>query len=387
MIHTFTAEQSAVRETAAAVAREISKTISDIDRQTGHSKEWWDAVHLMEKSGLLSLHIPKALGGGGHDLMAVVLAEEEIAKVDGGFANIVSHEACSYLIFTNARDAALRDDCMKRMSEGNLTCIAITEPTTGADLAKMQTEARRDGDGWVINGHKRIASLAAAAGMYLVFAITDRSKGTKGISAFLIHKDTPGLSTGEVDELMGYRQLPPADVFMKDVRVPGIQLLGEEGGGLKIFAQALNVGRLGGGTQALGIAQGAFDLALARSKERHTFGKPLIEHQALMFKLAEMQTQIETSRALVYQVARWMDTLDDITSAEVGKYCAMVKLQVSEMAMKVTIDAMQMFGAYGNYRQYHIERLLRDARVTMLVDGPNELMKMRIGHALSRGKA
>ena len=135
---------------------------------------------------------------------------------------------------------------------------------------------------------------------------------------------------------MGYRQLPPADVFMKDVRVPGIQLLGEEGGGLKIFAQALNVGRLGGGTQALGIAQGAFDLALARSKERQTFGKPLIEHQALMFKLAEMQTQIETSRALVYQVARWMDTLDDITSAEVGKYCAMVKLQVSEMAMKVT---------------------------------------------------
>ena len=174
---------------------------------------------------------------------------------------------------------------------------------------------------------------------------------------------------------------------MKDVRVPGIQLLGEEGGGLKIFAQALNVGRLGGGTQALGIAQGAFDLALARSKERQTFGKPLIEHQALMFKLAEMQTQIETSRALVYQVARWMDTLDDITSAEVGKYCAMVKLQVSEMAMKVTIDAMQMFGAYGNYRQYHIERLMRDARVTMLVDGPNELMKMRIGHALSRSKA
>ena len=191
------------------MARKISRTIIDIDRQTGHSKEWWDAIHLMKKSGLLSLHIPKSLGGGGHDLMAVVLAEEEIAKVDGGFANIVSHEACSYLIFTNARDAALRDDCIKRMSEGELTCIAITEPTMGADLAKMQTEARREGDGWVINGHKRVASLAAAAGMYLVFAMTDRSKGTKGISAFLIHKGTPGLSIGEPDELMGTASCRP----------------------------------------------------------------------------------------------------------------------------------------------------------------------------------
>jgi alkylation response protein AidB-like acyl-CoA dehydrogenase len=387
MLHSFSAEQSAVRETAAMVARKISETIIDIDRQTGHSKQWWDAVHLLEKSGLLSLHIPKALGGGGHDLMTVVLAEEEIAKVDGGFANIVSHEACSYLIFTNAREAALRDDCLKRMSEGALTCIAITEPTTGADLARMQTEARRDGDGWVINGHKRVASLAAAAGMYLVFAMTDRSKGTKGLSAFLIHKGTPGLSVGEPDDIMGYRQLPPADVHLKDVRVPGVQLLGEEGGGLKIFAQALNVGRLGGGTQALGIAQGAFDLALAHAKQRQTFGKPLIEHQALQFKLAEMQTQIETSRAFVYQVARWMDTVDDISSPEVGKYCAMVKSQVSDMAMKVAIDAVQMFGAHGNYRHNHVERLLRDAKVTQLVDGPNELMKMRIGHALMRGKS
>jgi len=384
MLHTFTAEQAAVRETAAAVARKISETIIDIDRQPAHSKAWWDAIHLLEQQGLLKLHIPQRLGGGGHDLFTVVLAEEEIAKVDGGFANIVSHEACSYLIFTNSREAALRDDCLKRMSEGALTCIAITEPTTGADLARMQTEARRDGDGWVINGHKRVASLAAVAGMYLVFAITDRSKGTKGISAFVIHEGTPGLSVGEPDDVMGYRQLPPADVHLKDVRVPAMQLLGEEGGGLKIFAQALNVGRLGGGTQALGIAQGALDLALAHARQRQTFGKPLIEHQALQFKLAEMHTQIETSRAFVYQVARWMDTLDDISSAEVGKYCAMVKSHCSDMALRVAIEAVQMFGAYGNYRSNHVERLLRDAKVTQLVDGPNELMKMRIGHALSR---
>ncbi|MBL0419087.1 acyl-CoA dehydrogenase family protein [Ramlibacter sp. AW1] len=386
MLHTFTAEQAAVRETAAAAARKINETIIEIDRQTGHSREWWDAIHLLEREGLLKLHIPKELGGGGHDLFTVVLAEEEIAKVDGGFANIVSHEACSYLIFTNAREAALRDDCLKRMSQGDLTCIAITEPDVGADLARMKTEARRDGDHWVITGDKRVASLAAAAGMYLVFAITDRSKGTKGISAFVIHKGTPGLTVGEPDDLMGYRQLPPADVHLKEVRVPAVQLLGEEGGGLKIFAQALNVGRLGGGTQALGIAQGAFDLALARAKERHTFGKPLIEHQALQFKLAEMQTQIESSRAFVYQVARWMDSVDDISSPEVGRYCAMVKSHCSDMAMKVAIEAVQMFGAYGNYRQYHVERLLRDAKVTQLVDGPNELMKMRIGHALVRNR-
>ncbi len=385
MLHPLTPAQLAIRETAAKVASKISETIIAIDSQSGHSKPWWDAVHAMEETGLLSLYIPKEQGGGGSDILSVVLAQEEIAKVDGGLANIVSHEACAYLIFTNARDAALRDQCMKRMAEGALTCIAITEPETGADLARMRTTARRDGDEWVINGHKRVASLAAAAGMYLVFAITDPSKGTRGISAFVIPGETPGLSVGETDELMGYRQLPPADVRLDNVRLGSMQLLGEEGGGLKIFAQALNMGRLGGGTQALGIAQGAFDLALSYAKRRQTFGKPLIEHQALQFSLAEMATQIEASRALVYQVARWMDTVDDISGAEVGKYCAMVKSQASDMAMKVTVDAVQIFGAYGNYRSNHVERLMRDAKVTQLVDGPNELMKMRIGHALRRG--
>lgn len=384
MLHVLTPAQVAVRDAAATVAAKISETIIDIDRQSGHSSAWWDALHEMEKAGLLSLYIPTEQGGGGHDILSVVLAQEEIAKVDGGFSNIVSHEACAYLIFTNARDPKLRDACMKRMSDGALTCIAITEPDTGADLAQMKTEARRDGEGWIINGHKRVASLAAAAGMYLVFAITDRSKGTRGISAFIVNEGTPGLSVGETDELMGYRQLPPADVHFKDVRLPSSQLLGDEGGGLKIFAQALNMGRLGGGTQALGIAQGAFDLALAYAKERHTFGKPLIEHQIIQFSLAEMATQIEATRALVYQVARWMDSVDDISGPEVGKYCAMVKSQASDMAMKVTVDAVQVFGAYGNYRQYHVERLMRDAKVTQLVDGPNELMKMRIGHALKR---
>ena len=345
MLHVLTPQQTAVRDNAAKVAAKIAESIIEIDRQTGHSDAWWKAIHEMEHAGLLRLYIPKEQGGEGADIMSVVLAQEEIAKVDGGFSNIVSHEACAYLIFTNAKEQKLREHCMRRMSEGALTCIAITEPDTGADLARMKAEARRDGDGWIISGHKRVASLAAAAGMYLVFAITDRSKGTRGISAFLVDEGTKGLSVGEGDELMGYRQLPPADVHFDNVRVSSTQLLGEEGGGLKIFAQALNLGRLGGGTQALGIAQGAFDFALAYAKKRQTFGKPLIEHQAIQFSLAEMATQIEASRALIYQVARWMDTLDDISSREVGKYCAMVKSQASDMAMKVTIDAGQIFGS------------------------------------------
>lgn len=382
MLHVFTPEQQMVRDKAAKVAAKIAENIIEIDRQTGHSEEWWKVIHEMEHAGLLRLYIPKDQGGEGCDILSVVLAQEEIAKVDGGFSNIVSHEACAYAIFTNSRDKSLRDHCMRRMSEGALTCIAITEPDTGADLARMKTQAHRDGDRWIISGHKRVASLAAAAGMFLVFAITDRSKGTRGISAFIVDEGTKGLSVGEVDELMGYRQLPPADVHFDNVQVAAAQLLGEEGGGLKIFAQALNLGRLGGGTQALGVAQGAFERALAYAKERKTFGKPLIEHQAIQFSLAEMATQIETTRAMIYQVARWMDTLDDISSRDVGKYCAMVKSQASDMAMKVTVDAVQIFGAYGNYRKNSVERLMRDAKVTQLVDGPNELMKMRIGHAL-----
>lgn len=383
-LHVFTPAQQAVRDNAANAARELSKTITDIDRQTGHSQQWWDGLHMLENAGLLRLYIPKDKGGEGADILSLVLAQEEIAKVDGGYSNIVSHEACAYAIFTHSPDAQLREKAIQRMVEGALTCIAITEPDTGSDLAQMKTEAHRDGDEWVINGHKRVASLAAAAGMYLVFAITDRSKGTRGITAFVMDEGTPGLSVGAVDELMGYRQLPPADVHLNNVRVKASQVLGEEGGGLKIFSQALNLGRLGGGTQALGIAQGAFDLALAHARTRQTFGKALIEHQAIQFSLAEMATQIEATRALVYQVARWMDATDDITSREAAKLCAMVKSQASDMAMKVTTDAVQVFGAYGNYRQYQVERLMRDAKVTQLVDGPNELMKMRIGHALIR---
>ena len=176
------------------------------------------------------------------------------------------------------------------------------------------------------------------------------------------------------------------EAIVKELRraYPEYAVLGEEGGAFKLFAQALNLGRLGGGTQALGIAQGAYEHALAYAKKRHTFGKPLIQHQAIQFSLAEMATQIEASRALIYQVARWMDATNDITSRETATRCAMVKMQASDMAMKVTIDAVQIFGAYGNYRENHVERLMRDAKVTQLVDGPNELMKMRIGHALIR---
>ncbi|MGN6459581.1 MAG: acyl-CoA dehydrogenase family protein, partial [Pseudolabrys sp.] len=224
MLHSLTPAQIAIRDKAAGAAKHIAKTIDAIDKQTGHSKEWWDALHAMEHAGLLRLYIPKEQGGEGCDILSLVLAQEEMGKVDGGFSNIISHEACAYVIFTNLPDKKLRDHCLKRMSEGALTCIAITEPDTGTDLAGMKTEARRDGDSWVISGHKRVASLAAVAGMYLVFAITDRSKGTRGISAFLVDQGTPGLSVGEVDELLGYRQLPPADVHLKDVRIPASQL-------------------------------------------------------------------------------------------------------------------------------------------------------------------
>jgi butyryl-CoA dehydrogenase len=383
-MHVFTPAQTAVRDKAAAATRELSKIIIDIDRQTGHSKEWWDGLHILENAGLLRLYIPTEKGGESADILSLVLAQEEVAKVDGGYSNIVSHEACAYAIFTNCQDEALRERAIKSMAEGSLTCIAITEPETGTDLAQMQTKAVPDGDGWIISGHKRVASLAGAAGMYLVFAMTDPSQGTRGISAFVVDAGTPGLTVGEVDDLMGFRQLPPADVFFDNVRVSRSQLLGEEGGAFKLFAQALNLGRLGGGTQALGIAQGAYEHALAYAKKRHTFGKPLIQHQAIQFSLAEMATQIEASRALIYQVARWMDATNDITSRETATRCAMVKMQASDMAMKVTIDAVQIFGAYGNYRENHVERLMRDAKVTQLVDGPNELMKMRIGHALIR---
>jgi alkylation response protein AidB-like acyl-CoA dehydrogenase len=330
------------------------------------------------------MSIPEAHGGTGGDILSLALVQEQLSRIDGGLANCVSHEACAAQAILRATDD-VRRQCFEQMLDGALTCIAITEPQSGSDLGAMRTTARRTDGGYVIAGAKTIASLAGVAKIFLVWAMTDPEAGTRGISTFYVSADDPGIEVSPAIDTLGFRQLPHHDVTFTSVEVPESAMLGEPGAGLSVFAEALNVGRLGGGAQALGLAVGAYEKAVEFARRRITFGKPIVEHQAIQFKLADMLTAIAAGRALLYDVARFMD-VNDLGSREVGMYAAMAKQYESDMAVRVTEEAVEVFGAQGIWKSNDVERLYRDAKVTQIVDGPNELMQMRIGREIARGR-
>jgi alkylation response protein AidB-like acyl-CoA dehydrogenase len=383
-IHRLEAGHAALRSRTRAVADDLVELVRESDREPGYDDAWRTAIGRLHDEGYFAMSIPTEHGGTGADLLSIALVQEQLSRVDGGLANCVSHEACAANAILRANDP-VRDRCFEEMLAGALTCIAITEPQSGSDLGAMRTTARRTDDGYVIDGAKTIASLAGVASIFLVWAMTDADEGTRGISTFYVPGDHPGITVGPAIDTLGFRQLPHHDVTFSGVEVAASARIGDEGGGLSVFAEALNVGRLGGGAQALGLAIGGYELAVAFARERVTFGKPIVEHQAVQFKLADMLTAIETGRSLLYDVARFMDA-NDLGSREVGMYAAMVKQHESDLAVRVTEDAVEILGAQGIWKSNDVERLYRDAKVTQIVDGPNELMRMRIGREIARGR-
>ncbi|HEY6538014.1 MAG TPA: acyl-CoA dehydrogenase family protein [Candidatus Dormibacteraeota bacterium] len=381
-IYGLTAEQVALRSRTRIVADSLVDLVRISDKVVGYDDAWREAMAKLHQEGYFAMSVPRQFGGHGSDLISLVLVQEQLSRVDGGLANCISHEACASRAIESA-EATIRDECFQKMLAGSLTCIAITEPHSGSDLGAMRTTAVRGRGGYVINGSKTIASLAGAADIFLIWAKTDENSGTKGISTFIASASDPGITVGEAKDTLGFRQLPHHDVEFKNLEVPESARIGAEGEGMAIFAEALNVGRLGGGAQALGIAAGAFEHAREFAAGRTTFGKPFAEHQAIQFTLADMVAAVEAGRLLIYDVARFMDG-SDLRSRDVGTYAALVKMYESDMAMRVTEDAVEIFGAQGIWKSNDVERLFRDAKVTQIVDGPNELMRMRIGHALVR---
>jgi alkylation response protein AidB-like acyl-CoA dehydrogenase len=382
-MHQLEDSERQLQQRAGQVASEIEGLARKADETVGYGPEWEEAIGRFHAEGWMSMNVPSKFGGGGASIMDLTLVQEQVARVDGGLANCISHEACAAVAVGNA-NPELSADLFQRMIDGSLTCIAITEPQGGSDLGAMKTKAVRDGDDYVINGEKAIASLAGVAGIFLIWAKTGDEPGTRNISTFVAYGDQAGIEVGPPADTLGFRQLPHHPVKFDNLRVPAHRRVGEEGEGLKLFAAALNVGRQGGGAQALGLAAGSYEKAYAFAASRQAFGKPLTGHQGIQFKLADMYTSIEAGRALAYAAARAMDASDDLASREMGLYAAMVKGYESDMAMRVTEEAVQVFGAQGIWREHDVERLFRDAKVTQLVDGPNELMKLRIAHLLTR---
>jgi len=348
----------------------------------------WDKSHHFPKAelrglaelGCYGVAVPTEYDGAGLDYLALAIILEEIAAGDGATSTVVSVNncpVCSILMaFGNAEQ---KQRFLKPLARGDLLgAFCLTEPHVGSEAGGLKTTAVRDGDQYALNGVKQFITSGKNGDVAIVMAVTDKSAGKKGISAFIVPTNTPGYSVARIEDKMGQHASDTAQVLFDDCRVPAENLLVDEGMGLKIALSGLEGGRVGIASQSVGMARAAFDAALAYSKERRSFGKPIFEHQALQFKLADCATQIEAARQLIHHAAALKDA---------GRPClkeaAMAKLFASEMAERVCSAAIQVFGGYGYVSDFPVERIYRDVRVCQIYEGTSEVQKILIGRALA----
>ncbi len=351
---------------------EVKEQCKEYDRSGEWPKEIYDKAIEM---GLTALEVPEEYGGPGLSRVDVAALMEEMAKADAGFATTISASGLG----TKPVLIAGNDEQKKRVCEtlvnGGFGAFCLTEPGAGSDAGAGTTTAVKDGDEYVLNGRKCFITNGGIADFYCVTAMTDKSKGVKGISMFLVEKGTPGLSTGHEEDKMGIRTSNTTDVVLEDVRIPKENLLGKEGEGFKIAMQTLDQARAWMGCVSAGIAQRAMDEAIAYGKERIQFGKPVIRNQAMQFKVADMAIGIETARQMVAHALTLMDE-----GKPHSREAAIAKAYGSDVAMKVTTDAVQMFGGYGYSREYPVEKLMRDAKIFQIFEGSNEIQRIVIAN-------
>ena len=336
--------------------------------------------------GFLGMMTEPIFGGAGMDTISYVIAMEEISKVDASVSVAMSvNNSLVCWGLEHYANQKQKEEYLTYLAQGKkndelfIGAFLLSEPEAGSDATRQHTTAIDKGEYYLLNGVKNWITNGSSASVFLVIAQTDESKGHKGINAFIVEKNTPGITIGAKENKMGIRGSDTHAISFMDVKVPKVNRIGEDGFGFNFAMKTLNGGRIGIAAQALGIASGAYELALAYSKERKTFGKPINEHQAIQFKLAEMYTKIETARLLCYKAAWEKDNgLDYTTSA------AMAKLYASDTAMWVTTEAVQIHGGYGFVKEYHVERLMRDAKITQIYEGTSEIQKMVIGRNIIR---
>ena len=373
----LTEEHQMLRDSARQFAEQVLlPTVIERDIESRFPTE---EVRQMAEMGFMGMEIKPEYGGMGMDSLAYVIALEEIAAVDASAAVIMSvnNSLVSYPIQKWGTEAQKQKYLPKLAAAEWIGAFCLSEPEAGSDATQQRTTAEDKGDYFLINGTKNWITNGTVAGLYLVFAQTDPAKRHKGITAFLVERDREGVVVGKKEDKMGIRSSDTASIMFQDVKVPKENILGEVGQGFKIAMQTLNVGRIGIAAQALGIAKGAFERALGYSQERKAFGKPIAEHQAVAFKLADMATRIESARLLVYRAA-YVKSKGEPNPT----YSAMAKAFASETATYVTKEAVQIHGGYGYVREYHVERMMRDAKITEIYEGTNEIQRIVISRAL-----
>lgn len=339
----------------------------------------WENLHKMAELGLLGMPVAEEFGGAGTDTVSYIAAIEEISKACASTGAIMAVHTSTgimpiYMFGTEEQKQKYVPDLATGKKIG---AFALTEAGAGSDAAQVATTAVLDGDEWVLNGSKCFITNGGEAEVYTILASTDKTKGTKGITAFIVEKDTPGFTFGKKEHKLGIRASATRELIFQDCRIPKENMLGKEGEGFKMAMQVISGARIGISAQAVGIAQAAYEAALEYSKVRVQFGKPIAKQQSIAFMLADMAIQIEAARQLVYHAAQMKDA-----GQPFDKEAAMAKTFSSDIAVQVALDAIQILGGYGYTREYPVERLLRDAKITQIYEGTNQIQRVVISRSI-----
>jgi len=375
----LTEEQLAVRDAARDFAQ--IELLPGVIKRDNNQQYPAEQVKKMGELGFLGMMTDPKYNGGGMDSISYVLALEEISKVDASCSVIMSvnNSLVCWGIEKYGSEAQKQKYLTKLTTGEVIGAFCLSEPEAGSDATKQHTTARDMGDHYLLNGTKNWITNGNTAGMYIVMAQTDALKRHKGINAFIVEREMEGIVVGKKEDKLGIRGSDTHSVMFSDVNIPKENRIGEDGFGFTFAMKTLNGGRIGIASQALGIANGAYELALNYSKERKAFGKPISQHQAIQFKLADMATQIDAARLLCFQAASLKDQGRDFT-----KQAAIAKLFASQIAMEITVDAVQIHGGYGYVKEYHVERMMRDAKITQIYEGTSEIQRIVISRELLR---
>ncbi|KKB41035.1 acyl-CoA dehydrogenase [Bacillus thermotolerans] len=375
----LTEEHEMIRKMVRDFAKnEVEPTAAERDEESRFDRGIFDK---MADLGLTGIPWPEDYGGIGSDYLAYCIAVEELSRVCASTGVTLSAHTslAGWPVYTFGTEEQ-KQKYLKPMAQGKkIGAYGLTEPGSGSDAGSMKTTARLEGDEYILNGSKIFITNGGVADIYIVFALTDPSSKQHGTTAFIIEKDFPGFSVGKKEDKLGIRSSTTTEIVFEDCRVPKENVLGSEGEGFKIAMKTLDGGRNGIAAQAVGIAQGALDASVEYAKERKQFGKPIAANQGISFKLADMATAIEASRLLTYQAA-WLES----NQLPYGKASAMAKLMAGDTAMKVTTEAVQVFGGYGYTKEYPVERYMRDAKITQIYEGTQEIQRLVISRMLTK---
>ena len=385
MQYELTEEQRMLQDMVRRLAKE--KVEPGATKRDAEGEFDWEMVDLMRENGLYGIDFPEAHGGSGAGMLALAIAVEELSKVDAACGLLIADHELGSLPIMLAGNEEQKQRFLPKLATGeHLAAFALTEPAAGSDVAGLRCRAVKDGNSFILNGTKNFITNGGVADVITVYAVIDpEGKSHKNAGVFVVEKDAPGFSIGKKEDKLGIRWSDTVELIFEDCKVPAENLLGEEGEGFHVMMKTLDFSRPGVAAQALGIAAGALEYATAYAKERESFGKPIIKHQGVGFKLAEMAMRTEAARQLLYKTcALYQEQPKDMSrmSPELIRLSSMSKCYCGDVAMWVTIEAVQVLGGYGYIKEFPVERMMRDAKITQIYEGTNEIMRLIIANTL-----